>query len=352
MTIIVTGVSGFIGAAVAEAFLHAGHRVIGTTRSRASRVPAGPNFSEFQVDLANPEAARNLIEAGRSHDNGLAIVHIAGLASDWGPEELYYRANVLAVENLLSALGDFQSPADKPGTAPLFIHTSSISVHGFSINHQNTNEDGPYSKLVTPYQRSKLQSEQLIREAADSGLRCLVLRPGNVYGPEDSTTLYPLLDAIRSGSMAYIRQGRHLTCPIAIDDMVQAYTKAFDRLRSDKWATVAGKSFNITTGERISWRQFLETAADKAQLPAPRFSYPAWLGYLGAGALTGLFLLLRKKSAPPLTRYRIQQVAHDYHFSIARAQELLGFSPRIGLEDGLALACAAWRSDRGLDEHA
>lgn len=351
MIVIVTGVSGFIGSRLAQALLDGGHKVIGTVNRSTPRLGPHPNFSVRKVNLEDGAALQDLVEEAHAQDPELVVAHIAALVSDWGPEEAFERANVLSLEHLIESLKLIHSRSPGPDSPwPILIHTSSLSVHGFSIHHRNTTEEGPYAELVSAYQRSKKQSEMLVKRAAEEGLRCLCLRPANIYGPGDSTTLYPLLDAVREGSMAYLNKGRHLTCPLHVDDMVAAYLLSIETLKASNWKKAQGRTINISSGEEISWKRFLEAASSAAGLRAPKASYPAWVGYLGAAILSGLHRLLRKDGAPLLTRYRIQQVAHDYHFAPDLARETIGFEARIGLEEGLDGACRQWRIDRGLEE--
>jgi nucleoside-diphosphate-sugar epimerase len=343
MKVLVTGISGFIGSHVAAALAALGHRVTGTYRGnpprildryrdgfRGTHVPGG-TIDAVRADLSEAEEIAPLLQDAE------AIVHIAGFALDWGPAERFYRANVLPVEYILDYL------ADHPGETRLFIHTSSLSVHGFG-HQRGSDEAGPYYPLITHYQRSKLESEELMQAAGKSAACAMgIIRPGNAYGPGDTTTMYPMLDAIRAGKMGLVNRGRHLTCPVFIDDLVAAYLALFEKLADADTDPAEVPVYNITGGEDISWRQLVEQACGAADLPFPRLQVPGWLAMAAAMAMSGAYRLAGAKHPPDLTRYRIQQVSHDYHFRMDKAQSELGWQPLIPFAQGIIETAAAWR---------
>jgi len=339
-TILVTGVSGFIGSAVASRLLELGYRVVGTVNRNPARVltPFSDRFTQVKCNLAHTQEVGALVDSIQAKHTLVGIIHIAGLAIDWGPEEKFLLANLDSTGNLITEALNRE--------LKFFIHTSTMAVHGFGVHHRSSTEEGPYTTPVTHYQRTKIASEQLIADAGAAGLPCLTLRPGNVYGPGDTTTLYPILDAIADKKMAYVDGGRHLTNPVYIDDMVQGYERALTALGSPDSQSFWGQAFNITTDEEVSWKDYLQTASEYAELPAPRTSAPAWIGYLGAAVLTAAFGLVRSATPPPLTRYRISQVAHDYHFTVDKARKLLGYQPLVGYKEGLRLAVAGWKANQ------
>lgn len=355
MKILVSGISGFIGSHLAAALSVLGHEVSGTYRSNpprdirryASGFPSGDrlsgtssgtgtgSISSIQADLSDPDAVEELV---RGKD---AVIHVAGLVGDWGKKERFHRANILPVEYIIRSIRNIQEsdPADAP---KYFIHTSSISVHGFG-NLVNAAEEGPYFRLITHYQRSKLQSEAIVQEfSRNNSTVCGIIRPGNVYGPEDTTTMYPMLDAIKDGKMGFVDGGKRLTCPVFIDDIVAAYISLLEKMEQDPEA-VNGELFNITGGEQISWKEQIGLCAEKAGLPQPKLNAPGWLVLPVSGILAAVYALAGSKNPPDLTPYRIQQVRNNYHFSMEKARHLLGWEPRTPFAQGIVPTVRAWK---------
>ncbi|AHC16421.1 NAD-dependent epimerase/dehydratase family protein [Salinispira pacifica] len=355
MKILVSGISGFIGSHLAAALSVLGHEVTGTYRSNPPRdirryaegfppvngrsaVTAG-SVTGVRADLSEYQTVEDLI---RGKD---AVIHVAGLVGDWGTKERFHRANILPVEHIIRGIRTIrkQDSSQAPG---YFIHTSSISVHGFG-DLVNAGEEGPYFKLITHYQRSKLESEEIVQEfSRTEPTVCGIIRPGNVYGPEDTTTMYPMLDAIRDGKMGFVDGGKRLTCPVFIDDMVSAYISLLDKMEEDP-EPVNGEVFNITGGEQISWKEQIGLCAEKSGLPRPRLNAPGWLVLPVSGILAGLYALAGSKNPPDLTPYRIQQVRNNYHFSMEKARHLLGWEPRTPFAQGIVPTVRAWKEENG-----
>ena len=349
MKILVTGISGFIGSHLAAALASLGYDVIGTYRNNPPRLvtryekgfmgskPQKGSLSPQWLELADKEALKEICQ-------GLdGIIHIAGHVSDWGPKQQFYESNVLPLQHFIELFQDNEQGSKRSSTLRFFIHTSSISVHGFGT-HENTSEDGPYYPLFHPYQLSKRESEDiLLKQAFEKSEPAIgVIRPGNVYGPGDTTFLYPIFNAIKSGKMGYVDKGRHLTCPVFVDDLVAAYITLLKKL-TETPAQVHGRVYNITGGENITWKEEMELCADSAGLARPVRSFPAWPLLIIAYMLTGLFKTLGAKKPPDITPYRIKNVGNDYHFSVARAMNELDWKPRTKFHEGIIPAAKAWQ---------
>ena len=324
---VVTGASGFIGAALAIQLAATGRRV------RGIYFRGGP-----------PQRMRRLCEAGvvlQRHDlstdrgaraaltGGATVVHCAAAVSDWGTRAHFRRHNVELSARVCCAAA--------AAGCRRFVHASSAAVHGFGP-HCGSTEDGPFYAPVSPYQESKLAAEQAVRAAAADAV---VLRLGNVYGPDDTTSFYRILQALDGGLPAFVDGGRHLTCPVYIDDVARAFELALEV------EAAAGRVMLVTGGERVRWRQLLGHAARQLGRTPPRWSVPGWLALPAARLVEHGYRGLALAGEPPLTVYRVAQTAHDYHFSIARAQAVLGFAPAVGYRDGLARTVRAYRESYG-----
>jgi len=330
--LLITGASGFIGGWLVRAALQRGHRLRAQYR-RATPPPqlaalAGRGVELVRADLARPEEARRIV-AGVSR-----IVHAAGLVTDWAPEQAYETHNLQATIDLAEAARD--------AGCRTFLFVSSVAVHGFGP-HRHSTEEGPYYPAVSGYQRSKREAERRLLALADSRFRVTVVRPGNAYGPGDTTTFYRLFRAQQQGVKGTLGGGRQLTCPVYVEDFAHA---AFLALENDR---CGGEIFNITGGEEVSWAELMGFTARLLgarpwlQLPVPAARA---LGRLVAG----LYTLLRLPGEPPLTPYRVDHAAYDYHFSIQKARALLGYAPQVGWREGFRRTVEAYlRQQGGLD---
>lgn len=329
MKVLVTGASGFIGGWVARELCARGDEVRAVYR-RSSSPPhlerlkaAGAELR--RLELASPEEAAAAV-AGVD-----AVVHAAARTGDWGPAEAFYEQNVAVTRNVLEAA--------RASSCRAFVYLGSTAVHGFGP-HVDTTEEGPYYPHVHPYQVTKKMAEELVLARNAPGFRTTTVRPGTVYGPGDTTTFYPLLDAQKRGVKGTVGGGRSLTCPVYVEDLVRALLLALGTERS------AGEVFNVTGGERVTWRELLDYTAELLGV-RPVIDPPLPVARALAYLLGGLFAALRiptTATAPPLTRYRIEQVTQDYHFSIAKASRLLGYVPRVAWREGLRRTVEAYRA--------
>jgi nucleoside-diphosphate-sugar epimerase len=168
MRIFLTGATGYIGSAVLDGLVRAGHDVTALVRNneKAARV-AARGAHPVVGDLGEPESYRTSADA---HDG---YVHTAfDPAPGRGPD-----VDRLTLETLIAA-------ARRPRTAGsmLFarfvIYTSGLSVLGRSP--EPVDEQAPLNPIALAAWRPA--QEELVLSAGSDRLRAIVVRPGTVYG--------------------------------------------------------------------------------------------------------------------------------------------------------------------------
>lgn len=283
--ILITGSSGLVGSALAPALIARGAHVLGLD-VHASGAAYG--------DVRDCDRMRKAIEGVEG------IVHLAAVSRViWGERdpELCMSTNVGGVRNVLElALASEQRP--------WVIFASSREVYG-QPDALPVAETCPV-RPVNVYGRSKVDGEKLVEAARRGGLRACTIRLSNVFGSTNDH----------------------------IDRVVPAFARAAalgQTLRIDG----AEHTFDFThiddvTRGVVALTEFL-AAGNAAPDPIHFVSgVPTTLGQLAEMAVriagTGSSLRL----APP----RDFDVAKFYG-SFARARELLGWEPRVSLEQGL-----------------
>ena len=158
LTILVTGSTGFIGSVITKRLIGLGYNVLTTTRTKSNV----DNKSIFFLDLSKPETILNLAV------NCDVIVHL-GAQIGWSDknEQTMSISNTIA-SGLLANLA-FKLKAK-------LIFASAAIVHGIIVNKITSNS---LINADTPYGKSKLMAEELIRV---SGAEYCILRIGGVFG--------------------------------------------------------------------------------------------------------------------------------------------------------------------------
>ena len=328
--VLVTGASGFLGGHIVETLQRAGYRIRCQYR-RAVVPPMLVNAQRSGAELVRVNLERVTDDQLARLCNGVEyIVHNAALVSDWGKMERFIAVNVRASQRLLRI-------AKREGVTR-FIYISSIVVHGLDAA-DNITEDGPYNVLRHPYSISKLQGERAI--LAEKGIERVVIRPGTIYGPRDTTIGYRIFDLMRARLMIYLGTKSTLVPVVYCLDVADAICSALTA------PAAVGRAFIITSGERVTWEQFLSIAARYLSVPPPRVVVPKRLIFPIAWTLEWLFRLLRiTEHAPVITLFRVRSMEHNRYFDTSAARTALGYNPQWHVEEGLTQMVADYRTQR------
>jgi nucleoside-diphosphate-sugar epimerase len=314
--ILVSGVNGFIGSHIAERLISGGHSVRGLVRKSSVLILIQDlDIELFYGDVTNEGS---LLEPMKNVE---IVIHVAGLASDWGPYKDFYAVNVQGTKNIAIS-------ANK-NHVKRFVYISTAALHGFQ-NRKNIDESFPLAKTIFPYCETKKEAEQwLFNFAKTVSMEVTAVRPGNVFGPRDHTFIDKYLDALKDGKMAFVNRGRNLTCPTYIENLVDGIILACFE------SSAKGKTFIITDGLEITWKTFTNKLADELGVKRPSLSVPYWLGYGLAFLMENIYKAFRISHPPLLTRYRISNAGRDYHFSIEKAKNILNYQPAVGIDEAI-----------------
>lgn len=320
MRIALTGGTGYTGSLLLARLLARGDEVVALARAGASRPRAEGRVEWIEGDLADTGALARLVE---STD---AVVHVAAVYRTAGHPDAYYRdVNVGGTERLLEA-------AARQGVRR-FVHTSTVGVHGH-VEHPPADETAPMAPGDI-YQETKVEGERLALDfGRRRGVPVAVIRPGAIYGPGERRLL-KLFRAIARGRYAIVGDGRAFYHPVYVDDLLDGYLLLLERPEA------VGEPFIIAGPRYVSQRELASIVARHTGGRVLPFRVPAWplqaLGTLVEAVCVPFGI------EPPLHRRRVDFWVKSRAFSIEKARRLLGYAPKVDLDEGVARTAASYR---------
>ena len=321
MRVALTGASGYTGGRLLAALRARGEDVAVLVRPASVSEGIRSLASEvIEGDLGDAAAASRLIEGAE------VVVHVAAVYRTAGHPDSYYReVNVGGTERLLEA-------AAREGVRR-FVHTSTVGVHGH-VEQPPADENAPFAPGDI-YQATKAEAEALALDFhRRRGVPVAVVRPGAIYGPRE-TRFLKLFRAIARGRYAIVGSGRTFYHPVYIDDLVSGFLLALDRPEA------VGESFLICGPSYVSQAELAALVARHTGGSVLPFRIPArpiqWAGDLVEAVCVPLGL------EPPLHRRRVDFWTKSRAFTIEKARRLLGYEPRVGLDEGIARTAASYR---------
>lgn len=324
MKIALTGASGYTGGRLLAALLKAAHAVSALVRPQSiTSALAASGARIVPGDVQDATAIAALVEGAE------AVVHVAAVYRTAGHPEAYYRAVNVEGARLLAE-------AAASAGVQRFVHTSTVGVHG-AVEYPPASEIAPLRPGDT-YQRSKLDGERAVVEvAARTGLRTVVIRPAGIYGPGDRRHL-KLFRSIARGRYAVVGSGRTYYHPIFIDDLIDGFLLALDRPEA------LGETFILAGPRYVTQAELAATVARHTHGRVLPFRIPAWPIQWAGSLCERIFVPFGLE--PPLHRRRVDFWTKSRAFSIDRARTILGFSPKVDVDEGIRRT-AEWYREAG-----
>jgi dihydroflavonol-4-reductase len=326
MKALVTGATGFVGAAVARALLTSHWQVRALARKGSDR----RNLRGIDVEVCEGDLG-DLDSLRRAVGGCDALFHVAADYRLGAPDPAQlYRTNVEGTRNILDA-------ARRAGVRRV-VYTSSVATIGIPADGTPGDEQSPNSldNMVGHYKRSKYLAEDVAREAARAGVSIVIVSPSTPVGPGDvkpTPTGQLVLDAAAGRMPAYVDTGLNI---VHVDDVADGHLLAHERGKS-------GERY-ILGGQDMSLREILGVIASLTGRAAPRLRLPYGLVLPIAYAAEGIAKLSGRTGRITLEGVRMSR--KRMFFSSAKAVRELGYAARPAVrafEDAIR-----WFRDNGL----
>jgi dihydroflavonol-4-reductase len=321
--ILVTGVSGFVGSAVARALIDAGHSI------RALVRPTSPRGNLAGLDLEVVEGdLRDAASMARALSGVGHLFHVAADYRLWAPDpEDIVRANVDGTRIVMQA-------ALKAGLDRI-VYTSSVATLALREDGVPVDETAPQDpgRAIGAYKRSKTLAERLVeRMVAEQGLPAVIVLPSTPIGPRDikPTPTGRIIVEAASGRMpAFIDTGLNL---VHVDDVAMGHLAAW------RQGTI-GERY-ILGGQDVGLGQMLADIAGLVGRKPPTVKLPRQAIYPLAYAAEAVARITKRE--PFATVDALRMAKYHMFFSSAKAEAELGYRAR-PYQQALADALAWFR---------
>lgn len=307
--VLVTGASGFVGAAVARALCDRGAKVRVLVRPTSPRT----NLEDLDVQLAAGDM-RDPASMAKALQGCRFAFHVAADYRLWArdPEEI--------VRNNLAGVTTVMEAALAAGVERL-VYTSSVATLRLPDDGAPGDESGPLdeAEAIGAYKRSKVAAERRVeRYVENDGLPAVIVNPSTPIGPGDvrpTPTGRIIVEAARGRMPAYVETGLNL---VHVDDVAAGHLLALEAGR-------VGERY-VLGGQDAPLGEMLARIAAMTGRPAPRLKLPIRPLYPLAEVAELAARLTGKE--PFLTRDALKMASHHMYFSSAKAERELGYAAR------------------------
>ena len=315
--VLITGASGFIGAALMRYYQEQDIPVVGIDL-------LGDDQNVFRGDVSDPQGFSEILSECD------VIIHTAALVSNSISDADMWKVNVLATQRLVQAAVKH--------SIRRFIHLSSIVVYGNSAVGE-LDECQPVHGDGGSYVLTKLASEHAVLSIATaSDMEVVILRPGDVYGPGSRPWVVLPIEAINKGQFILPAHGEGFFRPVYIDDLIKGIFRAASA------AEAAGEIFNLSCKGYTTTKEFFGHHFRWMDKRGP-VGVPTNVALIAATAATKIADLTG--GVNEASRATVLQLCTKSWFSISKAERLLGWTPEMPFEEGITLS-ERWARQQGL----
>jgi dihydroflavonol-4-reductase len=306
MVVVVTGASGHIGANIVRELLAQGYQVRALVHSSKTALE-NLDVETVEGDITDYES---LLRAFRWADY---VIHTAGYVSinddEW---DTLLEMNVNGVKNVISACRKCE--------VKRMIHFSSIEAVERNAFSKPIDESFPLDMRdeASPYARSKVMGEQLVREAIAEGFDAVIVNPAGVIGPFDFK--------VGKATQAVIN-----ICKGQLPILVCGETNWVDARDVAKAVVVAltlaprGERYMLS-GHKVDLKTLVKIIEAEMLISKIRVYLPIWLLDLFIPAASHYFHLLHKE--PLITHISLEALKGNWDISYEKAMRDLSFVPR------------------------
>jgi len=322
MKVFVTGGTGFIGGEVVRQLRARGDDVVCLARSPEKGAKAVALGCELVSGDLSDEAA---LRAGMEGCD--AVIHAAAMYEVGIPKKqqpAMWEANVAGTERVMKVALETN--------VPRIVYVSTVGIFG-NTHKQVVDESytNPETDFTSYYEETKLEAHKLVdRMIAEQDLPAIIVQPGGVYGPGDTSQVADLLGEFFAGKLPLLPFPELGICMTHVEDIAGGILLALDK-------GALGETY-VISGPVTTMREAIDLVAKVSGRKPPRGTLPTGLmkALVPIGPVVGKLM-----GQPPNLRELISSADKvTFWASYDKAARELGYTPR-GMEEGLRETLAA-----------
>jgi nucleoside-diphosphate-sugar epimerase len=314
--VFVTGGTGFIGGEVARQLRARGDEVVCLARNREkAQKLAALDCEIVDGDLGDEAAIRRGMEGCKGVVHAAAMYEV-GIPASQRPA--MWEANVAGTERVLKAALE--------AAIPKLVYVSTVGAFG-NTHHKVVDEsyEHPGKEFTSYYEETKLEAHRIAKQMIDEqGLTGVIVQPGGVYGPGDTSQVADLLEQFLAGKLPLLPFPELGICLTHVEDIAAGILLALDKGK-------VGETY-VLSGPVTTMRDAIEVVAGISGRQAPKRALPTWVmkAMIPVGPLVGKLM-----GQPPNLRELVSSGdGVTFWASHEKASRELGYAPR-GMEEGM-----------------
>ncbi len=249
MKYFLTGATGFVGGVLAGKLREQGHDVHASVRDSgkaAALQSIGVNL--FQGDVTDKDSMR---EAMRGVDG---VYHVAGWYKIGTREKSDgERVNIRGTRNVLELMQELNIPRG--------VYTSTCAINSDTHGQVVDESYHFHGKHISEYDRTKAVTHEIAKEFIVNGLPLIIVMPGLIYGPGDTSELRTNVLSFLKGQLPMLPD-QTAYCWAHVEDIAEGHILAMEKGRLGETYIIAGEPH--TTVEAF------QLASEVSGKPAPR----------------------------------------------------------------------------------
>lgn len=238
MKYFVTGATGFVGGVLVKQLIKNGHEVHASVRDvNKAEDLKGIGVKLFKGDITDKESMREAMTGV----NG--VYHVAGWykvgVKDKTPGE---KVNIQGTRNVLELMQELKIPKG--------VYTSTLAVNS-DTQGKLVDEDYHFTgRHISEYDRTKAVAHDIAKEFIAEGLPLVIVQPGLIYGPGDTSSLRAALLDFLHGRLPMLPT-QTAFCWAHVDDIVQGHILAMEKGKIGESYHICGEPYKIVDAYKL-----------------------------------------------------------------------------------------------------